>query len=192
MDKPAIKQMLAVLVGATVVLFSARTSWANSLGASYDSGDPVYVDYHGCGVARGDNIQIYLSLYSYCVDDGTEISDQTAGISMSGKCDAYGGTYSIGCPTSPYPSYWVCALDTTTSVWSNTVSLSTAPGCTDAPASTQSEQGALLTVPWVWQPPVSPWPVRYWPAFGSDGDGVALSFASPQFVPWAASMNTTM
>ena len=189
MDKSAIKQLTA-LVGTMAALFlSARTSWANTLDASYTSGDPIYIDYNGCGVARYDNIKICVSTttLSDCESCGTEISDQTAGLSEMGHCNAYGGTYNIGCPTYPYPSYWICAEDTTTSVWAYK-SLGTAPECTQRPAATQSQQDAMVEVPWVRQPLMVPSPMEYGRSVGSDR--VILSFAGPQFVPWVSSMNT--
>lgn len=127
--------MMSGIVAATVSVGSSAFAMTVDYSPWY-SGDPSYLTFSGCGVARGDNIDMWLDQDSDCSsndpehDDSDDIScgNYTAGVSLRGTRESWGGACSGLCSDAG-TGYYLCAYDNTTGAsWSSYVGVM--PQCT--------------------------------------------------------------
>ncbi|HEY1696624.1 MAG TPA: hypothetical protein VGG39_30895 [Polyangiaceae bacterium] len=121
---------LGVAVSILTVQRPAAAS-ADELSADYVLVTGAYeIQFSGCGFSSLYDVDVYFSTESAtdCQSKTHHIGTYEAFLACCGGCSgAFSGTYSVGCPSDT--SYWVCAYNDHTGLWSNTVSLGPVPSC---------------------------------------------------------------
>ncbi|HEY1696623.1 MAG TPA: hypothetical protein VGG39_30890 [Polyangiaceae bacterium] len=125
---------LALGIGTSILTVERPAAAApDDLSASYSGSDPIIIEFSGCGFSSLEDVDVYYSTVSAtdCETKDHHIGTYEAFLGCCGGCSgAFSGNYDIGCPDSEDITYWVCAYNDHTGVWSNVVDLGPASECT--------------------------------------------------------------